>query len=182
MKKIITLLVVGLLALTMVAGSATAAKKKKKKAPPFIQTIDGSVVFTPPGTSPPFAAPGCFSGAHRRVAIMTDEAEQGNGKLGYSFNIDKRTWGKKFKLDLKSATGTADLDIAFYQKFGTKDDVTGDPAGAGAPYTEVSETRAPGGEKGIVSKGMTKAIVCLWESETSGAAQATFSYQAGDVK
>ena len=171
MRKVLAVSLASLMALSL-GGAATAGKKK-----PVKQSVTGTVVTSAPYTD----ASKCFAGAHRRVAIMTDESETANGPLGYHFNVDKKTWGKKFKLDLVSwGFGSIYLDIYFYTEFGTKEDVQNDPQGAGAPaYIEYSEKKF-GGEKGSVPKGMKKAIVCIAENTTTQGGAAEFAYLAGD--
>jgi hypothetical protein len=173
MKKLIALMLVGLLAASMIGGSATA-KKKKKKA--FKQTQEGTIILPAPF---PSDMSGCYAGLHRRAAVVTD-GNQHNGVVGYSFEIDKRTWKKPFKLAVEEGQGDVDLDIHFYTEFGTVEQAT-DPAYA--PTSFAYETRKPGGEKGKVPEEMNLAIVCIYGGDPgsgpTGGAQATFQYVAG---
>ena len=179
MKKSITLLVAATLVMGAISGSAVAAKKKKK-AKPFTQTVDGTIIATPPADGPTFAPPpGCYAGLHRRAVVLAGENEgQLQGKAAYHFDVDKRTWGKKFKLELGAATGTVDLDINFYTEFGTQDQALDRTH---APPNVPFATRAAGGEKGTVPKSMNKAIVCIFEDKDSQrfGANAAFKYTAG---
>ena len=164
MRKIITLVLVCLLAVAMVSTTASAAKKKKKK-PAFVQTQTGSIAIPTP-LRDSGQVPGCFSGGHRRGATTT---QSHNGVIGYSFDVDPRTYGKRFVLTADSSQGAgADLDITFYTEYGA------DPS-ANAGALTAYETVAPGGEKGIVPKGFSKVIVC-----NNSGANATFTYKAGD--
>jgi hypothetical protein len=173
MKKLIALILVGLLAGSMLGGSATAKKKKKKSVK---QTESGTIVL--PAVFPADMS-GCYSGLHRRIAVATG-GEQHNGVVGYSFDIDKRTWKKPFKLVVEEGQGDVDLDIHFYSEFGTVEQAT-DPAYA--PPAFAYETRKPGGEKGKVPEDMERAIVCIYGGDPgsgpTGGAQATFQYVAG---
>lgn len=120
---------------------------------------------------------GCFSGVHRRIAIVTQGGV--NGGVGYHFDVDPATFGKPFVLEPTGGVGTPDLDILFYNKFGTVQDVVSDPGGAGAPATVNFANHEPGGEAGTVpSKEYPKAIVCV-NAGTAPAANVTFTYTAG---
>src|SRR5688500_10189505 len=99
MKRFIAIVTAGLLALSLVGGSATAAKKKKKG---FKQTQEGSVIAPAPFTQDQSK---CYAGLHRRSDTATQGQE--NGITGYHFDIDKRTWNKPFKLDVVGAEGDA---------------------------------------------------------------------------
>jgi hypothetical protein len=159
----------------MIGTEATAAKKKKKKKT-YVQTQEGSIVLPAPF---PTDMSGCYAGLHRRIAVATG-TEDHNGVVGYSFDIDKRTWNKRFTLALLEGQGDADLDIHFYTEFGTAEQAT-DPAYA--PPAFAYETRKPGGEKGKVPAKMTRAIVCIYGGDPgggpTGGAQASFKYVAG---
>lgn len=165
MKKIAMLGLVGLIA----AGVPQANAQKPKQ-----QKVEGRVVLPAPfadGTS-------CFAGLHRRIAIMSQESV--NGDFGYHFDIDPATAGKPFVLEATGGLGTVDLDILFYTKFGTPEDVVNDPAGAGAPPSITFGTREAGGESGKVPPAeYTKAIVCLYGGTGGAGANATFTYTAG---
>lgn len=167
MRKLVAL---GLTA--MIAGSLLAAPAHAGKAKP--QTVSGTIAAPAPFTDDS----GCYAGITRRIAILTGE-QAGSGVVGYYFNIDPATVGKPFNLTATSPVAQPDVDITFYQKFGTTDDVTGDPTGAGNPATVDFATRAPGGEHGIVPKGYPKAIICVYAGDQGGSAAASFTYTAG---
>lgn len=160
MKKLLSIALAGLLAATLLPGASLAQK-------PPTQEEEGTVLL-------PFmhSSGSCYSGVHRRWAIAT---EQQQGPTGWHFDIDEKTWNKKFVLELTGAQGDADLDIIYYNEFGTIDDVIGDPLNAGTPYAINFENRGPGGEFGKVPPDTTKAIVCM----VPGGANATFKYSAG---
>ena len=170
MKKVLAVGVAGLMAASLLGAPATAGKKKG-----FKQTESGQILA--PAIFPADMT-GCYSGLHRRVAIVGQE--QVNGVTGYHFDVDKRTWNKPFNLKLVEGQGPVDLDITFYTEFGTVEQATDT---AYAPTNVVFEKRKPGGEKGKVPADMNKAIVCIYGGDpgtgpTAGAA-ATFEYVAG---
>lgn len=163
MKKVLTIALASLLAASLLAPASAAPKK---------QTVEGTVV-----TPLPFIDDsGCFAGAHRRIAIITQE--QVNGITGYHFEVEKFTEGGTFTLEPTGGLGEVDLDIYFYQEFGTVDDVINDPGGAGAPATVQFNTREPGGEAGEVPPGHPKVIVCMYGGQQGGGAGASFVYEA----
>ena len=99
---------------------------------------------------------GCYSGKHRREAVLTDGANQGVD--GWHFDVDQKTLGKNFVLTADGGEGTPDLDITFYTEFGTPEQIA-DPNYA--PPSQAYETREAGGETGTVPAGMKLAIVCM---------------------
>lgn len=172
MKKLVILMLSAALVLSVIPGSAVANKKKKKKKA-TTQTVEGMVAAPAPFTD----NTGCFAGVQRRLAIVS--GEQVKGAVGDNFDIDPGTNGMPFTLEVTGGQGDVDLDIYFYEEFGTMDDVTGDPAGAGAPFTLSYNTREPGGEFGIVPEGMKKVIVCMYAGPEHTGAGASFTYTAG---
>lgn len=166
MKKVMTLALGALLAASLVPNAVAGAPKK--------QEVSGSVAISTPYTD----NSGCYAGLHRRFAILTQE--QVNGVLGYHFDLDPATMGKPFVMEPTGGQGHVDLDIYFYNKFGTVEDVAGDPLNAGSPVTVQFNTREAGGESGIVPKGdFTKVIVCMYGGDQGAGAGATFEYEAG---
>lgn len=164
MKKLVALA----LAAIVVLPTGAAAQKGGKK-----QEVKGTIALPAPYQD----NSGCFAGLHRRLAILTQE--QANGDLGYHFDVDPGTGGKPFVLQTEGGVGTVDLDIYFYQKFGTAQDVAGDPLSAGSPGYVQFSTRESGGEADIVPKGYPKAIVCVYAGDQGAAAAASFTYTAG---
>ena len=148
--------------LTLVAASFTGAAS----AAPKQQKVDGSVAMMAPF---PADLSSCYSGLHRRLAVVTQE--QVNGVVGYHFDVDPVTAKKPFKLEVTGGQGAVDLDISFYTEFGTVEQATDTGY---APANISFEEREPGGEVGIVPAGMTKAIVCMYDGQNS-----TFTYTAG---
>ncbi len=161
MKKLLTL-VVAAVAVASLLPTACAAGKK--------QVEEGIL----PAPAPYTDDTGCYAGLHRRFAIVTQGASK-QGPIGYHFDVDPATWNKNFVLEATGGQGTVDMDIYFYEKFGTPEDVAGDPLNAGSPFTVSYNTREEGGEFGKVPPNMTKVIVCMM----AGGADATFTYTAG---
>ena len=164
MKKLLTISLAGVLAASLLVPSAHAGGKK--------QTVEGMIALPAPYTDDT----GCFAGLHRRGAILSQE--NNNGVIGWHFDVDPATANKKFVLEA-AGQGYVDLDILFYQKFGTPEDVVNDPGGAGAPASLGFQTRAAGGEKGKVPKGYPKAIICMYGGAQGAGLGATFTYTAG---
>jgi hypothetical protein len=154
MKKLIALAVTGLLAVA--PASALAAKKGVR------QEMQGEI------TAPtPYPADGtCFS----RLARTTNLASSGavNGPVGFTFDIDPRTAGKKFQLHVTGGSDDVDMDLVYYASLGSLDDPNT------APAFQAYETRETGGEAGVVPPGMTKAVVCM-----AAGSQGAFHYMAG---
>ena len=173
MKKIIAVGAAGLLAISLLGGSATAGKKKSYK-----QTQEGTIMLPAPFAQDMSK---CYAGLHRRSDTLSQGNE--NGITGYHFDVDKKTWNKPFNLAVTAAEGDADLDIYFYSHYPTVDEWQNDPQNAGAPVSVDFINRKIGGEKGKVPADTTKAIVCLYAGDPgTGAYYATnaaFKYVAG---
>ena len=161
MKKIVSLVAVGLIASTALSGAAVAGKKKGVR-----QDVEGHIAMQAPPAEATSNPNGCYSGVHRRIAVASQE--QVNGVVGYHFDIDPGTWNKKFVLTPGSAV---DIDITFYDGFGTVEQVTDTSY---APYNVGFEERDNEGESGVVPENVTKAIVCMKTGQ-----DADFSYSAG---
>ena len=155
MKKLIVLALAVLIALPAFAGSATAAKKKSKPV-----TVEGSVLLPQPG-----AAVGACIYRTQRAWMSLSGGAAPNGIFGYTFDVDPKTVGKKFTLEVSDGAG---MDIVFYSEMGDATDPTVAPANTGY------ETPGPGGEKGTVPPGYPIAFVCMTEG-----ADASFTYTAG---
>lgn len=165
MKKTIALLIAATLGLAVFPAAAGAGKPK--------QTEEGTILLPAPFIDDT----GCYAGLHRRGAIMT--MENNNGVIGWHFDVDPKTWKKKFVLEPSGGFGTVDMDILFYQEFGTPEDVVSDPGGAGAPATVGFQTREPGGESGKVPPQFNKVIICIYSGAQSQGGGADFVYTAG---
>ena len=155
MKKLIALGLLAVVALPVFAGSATAAKKKSKPV-----VVEGSVLLPQPGA----AVGPCIYRTQRAWMGLSGGAAP-NGVFGYTFDVDPKTEGKKFKLEVSDGAG---MDIVFYSDMGDPTDPTVAPANTGY------ETPGPGGEKGTVPPGYPIAFVCMTEG-----ADASFKYTAG---
>ncbi len=134
-----------------------AAQARSKR-----QVVEGAITFMAPAPPQPQS---CFPGITRNLTILT--GDQFNGVFGYVFDVDRKTWGKGFRVEPTTAAFQADLDLSFYTELGQ-------PYPAAAPETVVYETRAPGGEAGEVPQKMTKAIVCMYTGH-----DVEFKYTAG---
>lgn len=170
MRRLVAVLLVGSLVAVSLAPSALAGKKKKKK--PVVQIEAGEVFLPTPYPHP--SSDDCFSGLHRRLSVLSGSASPHQGTFGWEFDVDERTWGKNFVLEVTGGA-SPDLDITFYGTLGTVDQVVGDPVYAGSPYAVTYGTRNTDGEAGEVPSETTKVIVCMM----AGGAQATFDYRAG---
>ena len=164
MKRTIAVLIAAALGFGLMPGTAGAGKPK--------QTVEGGVVV---GAQYPDGS--CYPGLQRRLQAVTQGA---NGVVGYDFDVDKKTWNKKFVMELTGAQGAVDLDITYYLAERTKledfVEAGGDPA---VPPTIAFQTREEGGEAGTVPKGAVYAIVCAFESPNTAGALADFTYNAG---
>ena len=160
MKKIISLAVIGLLTASVLSGPAVGAKKK------YTQKVEGNILMQAPPADATTDPNGCYAGVHRRLNVAAQE--QANGIVGYHFDVDKKTWGGKFKL--VNLTEGVDIDITFYSEFGTVEQAADTNY---APFTVSFEERDTEGEAGVVPKKMTKAIVCMKTGQN-----ADFTYTA----
>lgn len=151
MKKLVAAVATAVLIAAPVQ-SAFGAKKKAAH-----QHVEGTITVPQGGN----AAATCVYRTQR--ALLS--AGGPNGVVGYTFDVDPGTVGKKFKLEAGSGVG---MDISFYADMG---DAT-DPSTAPANYPY--ETPGPGGEAGTVPAGYPIAFVCMTEG-TNG----SFSYMAG---
>lgn len=161
MKKLTVFLAAGLLAAALVPGTASAAKKGAR------QEVEGNILMQAPPSDATSNPNGCYSGVHRRIAVASQM--QINGVVGFHFELDPATWGKKFRLT--PVTEGVDLDITFYDGFGTTEQAA-EPSYA--PATLGFEQRNTDGEAGKVPANMTLAIVCMKAGQ-----DADFLYEAG---
>lgn len=170
MKKFIALALVATMAVPMFGATAQAGKKKKK-AP--VQTEEGSILLPLPYLDDT----GCYAGVWRRAHAFTGDAAR--GPIGWNFAVNKKTWGKKFKLEVSGGVGYVDMDIYFYLGDLTKAEEFaqgGDPA----PAPTISyNTREAGGETGTVPKGAENVILCLYSGAVGQGGGADFVYTAG---
>lgn len=151
MKKLVAAATIAILIAAPVH-SASAGKKAAAH-----QHVEGSIQL-PQGASP--AAP-CVYRTHR-LMLQTFGA---NGFVGYTFDVDPATIGKKFKLEAGSGVG---MDISFYTEMGDSTDPSTSPA------NYAFATPGPGGEAGTVPAGYPVAMVCMTEGVNG-----TFTYAAG---
>lgn len=150
MKKLIALSLAAFLVVPAFAVGATAAKKPK-------QAVEGSILLPQPGG----AVGPCVYRTQRALSTYGGP----NGFVGYMFEVDPKTAGKKFTLEVSDGVG---MDISFYSELGDPSDPTVAPANMGY------ETPGLGGEDGTVPKGFPIAFVCMNEG-----ADGSFTYTAG---
>lgn len=160
MRKVLAVVMASLMVAGMVSGSAVAGKKKKK---PVVQHVEGSVLLPQPG-----GVANCNFRPQRATRGASGEAFP-NGVLGFTFNVDPKTVGQPFKLEVEGGQGDVDLDIVFYSDYGDPADPTTAPANTGY------ETVGPGGEEGTIPPGYPLAFVCM-----AIGGNATFTYMTGD--
>ena len=151
MKRFIIFSLAAVIAFPVLAGNATAAKKPR-------QTVEGTILLNQGGA----AVGPCVYRTQRSLMAI---AGGPNGIFGHTFEVDPKTAGKKFVLEVSDGAG---MDISFYSDLGDPADPTTAPANMGY------ETPGPGGEDGIVPKGFPYAFVCLNEG-----VNASFTYTAG---
>lgn len=165
MKKLIGAAVAALLVSTAIP--AGAAKPKP-------QVVEGSIVL-PAIFATGLGADGCWAGATRRLTQTA--AGQGSGIIGYRFPVDKATWNGKFVLEATGGAGTVDFDLFMYSFMPGPEAQIDDPQNGGTPISVDFQTREAGGESGIIPKGTTDAIVCLYGGVAGYAGlNATFKY------
>src|SRR5687768_4188055 len=104
MKRFLSVALV--LAAVVTAVPAGAAGKKAH------QHVEGSVALP----TPVVADNVCFSGLQRRLQLFSNGAFP-NELVGYTFEVDPKTGGKKFVLEAQGAD--VDLDINFYMGMGS---------------------------------------------------------------
>lgn len=162
MKKVVSILAAGLVVAAMVPGAAVAGKAKGAR-----QDYAGHIAMQAPPADATDNPNGCYAGVHRRIAVASQMTV--NGVVGHHFEIDPATWGKKFRLT--PVTEGVDIDITFYDGFGTVEQATDTSY---APFTAGFEERNEDGEFGKVPADMTMAIVCM-----KTGMDADFTYAAG---
>lgn len=152
------------------AGACVAAPGQA--APGGQQRVEGTVLAPAIGTDPA----GCYVGPARRAASVG----VANGVTGFAFEVDQKTWGKRF--NLRPAGGAfpdVDLDITLYYEFPDRDEALADPVNGGRVSYEHIETRRPGGETGVIRRSTKVAIVCIYGGTSATGAVIPFVYTAG---
>ncbi|MGH2756576.1 MAG: hypothetical protein ACRDI3_02175 [Actinomycetota bacterium] len=163
MRKTLAVIAAGAIAVTLLGAPSGAAPKQQK--------FEGSILL--PARHPD----GCYTGLQRHWTSITEGAI--NGVLGYTFEVEKGTWNKPFKLTATDGVGTIDLDVVYYYgEFATRDEFIADPAPA-APGSIGFEDHTSPDEAGKVPNGAIMAIICLYASEAGAAGNVSFSYAAG---
>ncbi len=154
MKRAILIAITGLLVVAPVSNARDAGQK-----------VTGTIALPLP--DPQTNGETCFQGGERRLYM----ASQGliTGVAGYVFDVDKKSWGKKFKVEPTAGSGAIDLDIYFYLNLGPP--ITEDPSMNSPSIIGEFNDAKEGGETGLVPKGATKATVCM-----KGGVGATFEY------
>ena len=168
MKKAMIVGLAALMAASLLSPATAGAPAKQEQ--------EGTILF-PAVFATGLGADGCWAGATRRITQTA--AGQGSGVVGYRFPIDKATWGGKFVLEATGGEGTVDLDLFMYSVMPPAEAVVDDPVNGGTPVSVDFGTREEGGEVGIVPKGTTDAIVCLYGGVAGYAGfNASFKYTA----
>ena len=167
MKKVIT----SIAAFGLLAGSLLVPASVGKAQP---QVVEGSIALPAPFAQGTFA--GCWGGATRRTTTIGQG--QPNGVVGYVFDVDKATWGGKFVLEATGGEGTVDLDLFMYSHYPAVEETETDPVNGGTPVSVDFQTRAEGGEDGLVPPGTVKAIVCMYAGPEHQGFNSTFKYTA----
>lgn len=165
MKRLITLALAATLVAALFPPSARADAAPK-------QEETGTVLLPGPGPNGEVTG-GCWTGYPRRFWIFTSGATA--GPFGSMFEIDKATWGGKFKVEVTNGlSGAEDLDLTFYADPGKIDPA--DPAQQGGIVETGSYlTREAGGETGTVPPTTTLALICLG---VGSGANAEWAYEA----
>ncbi len=115
-----------------------------------IQEETGSILVPiRAGTDPTYSS---WPGGHRRAYIAASVV---NGVTGYTFEVEKATWDRRFTLEVTDLTGSPDADITFYSDLTT-------PMSTGG-----LQTRRVGGETDFVPPGTTHAIVTLFSGASA---------------
>jgi hypothetical protein len=136
------------------------------------QRESGQVIGATPHPQDPSV---CFQGVARRINMITQGVY--NGPIfGAIFDVDKATWGGKFKLAITdSATGTEDVDLYLFKDFGPW--VPDDPIANSPTILATYQERNTKGEVGKIPAQTTKAIVCLWSG-----VEVSWDYKASPKK
>ena len=168
MRKVIGIAVAGLVALSLLGAPASAGKGKGK-----VQKVEGSIALRAPFVSDAEQLESCYAGVHRRLTLVSQG--NANGVVGWNFEVDPATFGKPFKLEVSGGQQNPDMDVTFYLTgLGSLDDHAANPPWGTDSVAVNFEKRGPGGEKGIVPKGATDVIVCMFDGF-----DADFTYTAG---
>ena len=163
MKKLLCVAISAGLIAGALAVPAYAGKGKK-------QTVEGAIL------APARHPDGCYTGLSRHYWSLTGHE---GGLIGFTFDVDKKTWNKPFKLDATGGVGVVDLDLTYYLgDFASRDEWVADPMPA-APAVAQFQTHDGPGEKGKVPKHSIKAVVCIYASEAGTSAAVPFLYEAG---
>jgi hypothetical protein len=124
------------------------------------QHVEGSIAVPQP-----MPADGTCVYRAQRSLMAQGGGSAPNGTVGYTFDVDPKTAGKPFKLEVADGAG---MDISFYTDLGDATDPTT------APANTAFETPGVGGEAGKVPAGFPIAFVCMTDGANS-----TFMYMAG---
>jgi hypothetical protein len=145
------------LGLAALVAALLAGATADPKQPTGGQEESGQVIGATPHPQDPAV---CFQGIVRRMNM----AAQGNYNgpiFGAIFDVDKSTWGGKFKLKITdSMTGTEDIDLYLYKDFGPW--IPDDPIANSPTILATYQERNTKGEAGKIPPGTTKAAICLW--------------------
>lgn len=156
----------------LLAGTLLLPSQGAAAPPKHRQRVEGTVILPANGTDPA----GCDVKPARRMW----SAAGINEVTGYVFEIDPKTWGKRFRLrPAATPFSDVDLDLTVYYDFPTREEALNDPVHGGSVSYEHFERRKPGGEHGPMRPGAVVAIVCIYGGMSATGVAVPFVYTAG---
>jgi hypothetical protein len=150
----------------LLAGLPAVSHSADEPAFTAVQTVAGSIAaptrFTDGETG--------YPGLGRRAWLLNPAS---NGTIMHVFEVDPKTWGGQFRFSqVTDATGAADVDVYFYNDFGTVGGLLASDPGQPRSTAEYAAAGA-GGDTGFIPAGSKKGLVF-----TRNGVNTTFTYQA----